>query len=202
MTTIRLADADDAAQVAAIYAPYVHAAATSFEIDAPGAEEMRERILRTLSRVPWLVCARDAEVLGYAYAGKHRDRAAYQWSVDVSVYVDARAQRRGVGRALYTSLLRLLVVQGYYNAYAGITLPNPSSVGLHEALGFQPVGIYREVGHKLGAWHDVGWWSLRLQALTSDPPPPSDPSAVRGSEAWKAALVAGVPLLRIDPPHG
>jgi L-amino acid N-acyltransferase YncA len=197
MTTIRLATAADAAQIAAIYAPHVTAAATSFELEAPGADEMRGRIATTLARTPWLVCARAAEVLGYAYASKHRERAAYRWSVDVSVYIDDRVHGRGVGRALYTSLLGLLVLQEYYNAYAGITLPNRASVGLHEALGFRSVGVYRAVGHKLGAWHDVGWWHLQLQPLAREPREPTAVGELDGSPAWIEAMVAGLSCLRV-----
>ena len=118
-------------------------------------------------------------VLGYAYASRHRDRAAYQWSIDVSVYVRADAHRRGIGRALYAALLRIVTAQGFYRAYAGITLPNASSVGLHEAMGFRPVGVYRAVGYKLGAWHDVGWWDLALAAAGPAPPPPRSVKTTR-----------------------
>ena len=123
---------------------------------------------------------------GYAYASRHRDRAAYQWSIDVSVYVRADAHRRGIGRALYAALLRIVVAQGFYNAYAGITLPNPASVGLHESFGFRPVGMYRRVGHKLGAWHDVGWWALDLQ-----PRPASPAAGARGRYAAGDGGMAG-----------
>ena len=99
-------------------------------------------------------------MVGYAYAGRHRSREAYQWSVEVSVYVAENQHRRGVGRALYTSLVECLRLQGFFHAYAGITLPNPASVGLHESLGFQPVGVYKDVGYKLGQWHTVGWLEL------------------------------------------
>jgi L-amino acid N-acyltransferase YncA len=192
---IRLATADDADAVQGIYAPIVRDTAISFEVDPPSVAEMRQRILDTLVQWPWLVCERDGEVVGYAYAGKHRVRAAYQWSVDVSVYIHERARRRGVGRALYSALLRMLVPQGFYNAYAGITLPNASSVGLHEGCGFEPLGVYRGVGYKLGAWHDVGWWQLSLQPPAVEPQPPVALAAVRGSAAWEAALAAGTSLL-------
>ncbi len=196
-STIRLATERDAEPVQAIYAPIVRDTAISFEVDPPSLAEMRTRIAETLVHWPWLVCERDGEVLGYAYASRHRVRAAYQWSVDVSVYIDAHARRAGVGRALYSSLLRILVLQGFYNAYAGITLPNAASVGLHEALGFQPMGVYRTVGYKLGAWHDVGWWQLTLQPHPIDPPLPVDIGAVQHSAVWDAARAAGVRLLRL-----
>lgn len=194
---IRLATADDAAPIQAIYAPNVLHTAISFEHVPPTVEEMRQRIQKTLPRWPWLVCEHRGEIVGYVYAGAHRTRAAYQWSVDVSVYVQARVHRAGVGRALYSSLLALLTLQGFHCAYAGITLPNLGSVGLHEALGFRPIGVYREVGYKLGAWHDVGWWSLRLGAAPGAPEPPQELGTLQATPAFEASLVCGLPLLRL-----
>ena len=187
--TIRLASEEDAAGVLAIYAPFC-ATPVSFEEEPPSLDEMRRRIARTLERWPWLVCADGAEVLGYVYASPHRERAAYRWSVEVTAYVAAGQRRRGVGRALYTSLFRLLEWQGYCNAFAGITLPNPASVGLHEALGFRPIGVYRHVGYKCGAWHDVGWWQRELRPPEPEPPPPRDLPELKGEAAWQAALSA------------
>lgn len=194
--TVRLATENDAEQIVGIYAPIVRDAAISFEVDPPTVDEMRRRIAETLERVPWLVCERAGEILGYAYASTHRERAAYQWAVDVSVYVHEHTRRSGVGRALYSSLFKLLALQGFYNAYAGITLPNPASVDLHESLGFQPVGVYRSVGYKLGAWHDVGWWQLPLKIPSGPPTPPVEIRVVRESPAWHAALATGLPFLR------
>jgi L-amino acid N-acyltransferase YncA len=197
--TIRLATEHDAEQIAAIYAPNVSDTIISFELEPPSAVEMRRRIEVTLKRYPWLVCERQGRVLGYAYASAHGSRAAYQWSVDVSVYVHKDARRTGVGRALYASLVAALDLQGFYNAYAGATLPNPASVRLHEAVGFRPVGVYRGVGFKLGAWHDVEWWHLPLRERVADPDPPADLPSVLGSEEWDAALAKGLPFVRRDP---
>jgi len=169
---IRLATTDDAAAVAAIYRPYVAGTAISFEVAPPTTEEMRARMAGVLERLPWLVCEHERHVVGYAYASPHRAREAYQWSVDVAVYIQADQHRRGVGRKLYDELFAQLRRLGYVNAYAGITLPNPQSVGLHEAMGFQPVGVYRKVGFKLGKWCDVGWWHLQLQDLPGVPASP------------------------------
>ena len=190
-TMIRLAGPGDARAVAAIYAPYVTAASTSFEYAPPDAAEMAARIASTLAFTPYLVLESGGEVLGFAYASKHRERAAYQWSVDVSVYVHDRAHRRGVGRALYESLFALLRLQGFYTAHAGITLPNPASVGLHEALGFRLVGVYRAVGFKRGAWHDVGWWQLPLRERTGTPDPPRSLGEAQRDPEWERALAAG-----------
>ena len=172
---IRLATPDDAAAVAAIYGPYVSDTAISFEVTPPSVDEMRTRITTLLARFPWLVFEDEGQVVGYAYASPHHVRAAYQWSVDVAIYVDRTRHRSGVGRRLYEALFPLLVSLGYVNAYAGITLPNERSVGLHETLGFRPVGVYRNVGFKMGQWRDVGWWHRPLQALPGAPVPPVAP---------------------------
>jgi phosphinothricin acetyltransferase len=186
---IRLANGNDATAVAAIYRPYVTESAISFEDEPPTTEAMADRIASTVG--PWLVLERDERVVGYAYGSKHRDRAAYAWSVDVSVYVDAAHHRGGIGCALYTSLLALLRLQGFYAAHAGITLPNVASVGLHESFGFRPVGVYTKVGYKRGAWHDVGWWQLPLRECEGEPAPPRSLKEVRGDPAWEGALGAG-----------
>jgi phosphinothricin acetyltransferase len=191
---IRLATSADAAQVRDVYAPSCDTP-ISFELAPPDVEEMRGRLEKVLAQYPWLVCEEGGEVLGYAYAGQHRERAAYRWSVDTAVYVRQGRQRRGVGRALYTSLLAMLPLQGYVNAYAGVTLPNPASVGLHEAMGFQPVGVYRRVGFKCGAWYDVAWYQRPLQTLMGEPPPPVRLEEVRHTAAWVEALHRGLRLL-------
>ena len=197
MTIIRLANTNDAGQIQAIYAPIVRDMATSFELEAPSEGEMQQRITNTLKHFPWLVCEKNGEILGYVYASKHRTRAAYQWSVDTSVYIHHQTRRAGIGRALYSSLFKILCLQGYVNAYAGIALPNPGSVGLHEAVGFEPVGIYRQVGYKLGAWHDVGWWQLRLQQPPSAPEAPRDIHSVQQTPEWDSALATGKALLTV-----
>jgi phosphinothricin acetyltransferase len=157
--------------VQAIYAPFVSDSAISFETVVPDVAEIRCRIGDKRERFPWLVFEVDGTVAGYAYASAHRTRQAYQWSVDVSVYVDPRFQRRGVGRSLYLALFDLLRRQGFVNAYAGVTLPNPGSEGLHRSLGFEPVGVYRQVGFKFDRWHDVVWLHLRLRDDASAPAP-------------------------------
>jgi L-amino acid N-acyltransferase YncA len=168
---IRPAALSDAAEIAAIYAPVVEATFISFETEAPTAPQMAERIAATTRTHPWLVFEDPTGIVGYAYAGPHGARGAYRWSVNVTVYNAERARRRGVGRALYGELLPILRRQGFHMAFAGIALPNAASVGLHEAMGFVSVGVYREVGHKLGAWRDVGYWSLELQPMASPAEP-------------------------------
>jgi phosphinothricin acetyltransferase len=170
---IRSVELPDAQALRDIYAPFVSDSATSFEADPPDARTMEQRILELRERFPWLVYEAGGEILGYAYASPHRAaRKAYQWCVEVSVYIHARARRRGVGRALYASLFELLRRQGYVNAYAGITLPNPGSVRLHESMGFVPVGVYPRIGFKFGKWHDVLWLQLRLQEAAEPVPDP------------------------------
>ena len=193
-TLLRLACPADAGAIQAIYGPIVRDTVISFERDPPTVDEMRRRIADTLPTHPWLVCERDGAVTGYAYACRHRARAAYDWSVDVSVYIHPAWRRRGIGRALYASLFAVLKLQGFYNAYAGIALPNPGSVGLHQAVGFRPVGVYREVGFKFGAWHDVGWWHLALQPKPAAPEPPLSIAELQAHPLWSEAL-GGAPAL-------
>jgi len=170
--SIRTATPDDAAAIAAIYAPIVRDTAISFELEAPDANEMRSRLLATLKTLPWLVSLDTAgEVDGYAYASRHRERPAYQWSVDTTAYVRADRRGHGIGKALYAALFGELVALGYFQAFAGIALPNAASIALHESVGFAPLGIYRDVGFKRGAWHDVGWWQRALQPVGEPQPP-------------------------------
>jgi L-amino acid N-acyltransferase YncA len=162
---IRDADAErDAAACAAIYAPYVRDTAISFEEVPPTTAEMAARIERLTTTHAWLVAEDECEILGYAYACPHRERAAYRWTTEVSVYVDASHRRRGAGRQLYESLLRTLAERGYQVALAVIGLPNDASVAFHESFGFEPAGVYRRLGFKFGTWWDVGWWQLDLAA--------------------------------------
>ena len=196
---IRLATPDDADGVQAIYAPVVRDTAISFEWEPPSTAEMRARITNILGdALPWIVYASDDACHGYAYAAPHRARAAYRWSVDVSVYIHPGSRRRGVGHALYTSLFAVLALQGFQNAYAGATLPNAASVGLHTRVGFQKIGVYTRVGFKHGAWHDVIWWHRALGPYPLDPAPPLTLVEAAQSPAWDAALAAGMHWLAPD----
>ena len=160
---IRDADsARDAAACAAIYAPYVRDTAISFEDIPPTPAEMAARIERLTNTHAWLVAENEHEILGYAYACPHRERAAYRWTTEVSAYVDARRRRHGAGRQLYDSLLNILTEQGYQVALAVIGLPNDPSVAFHESFGFEPAGVFHRLGFKFGEWWDVGWWELDL----------------------------------------
>jgi len=177
--TIRPAAIDDASAVAAIYAPYVRDTAISFELEPPDAEEMARRIAQISGTYPYLVCcAGDGRVVGYAYASRHKERAAYRWDVDVSVYVDNAFCGRGIGTMLYTRLFELLERQGFRRAYAGIDIPNPASEALHIKFGFKPVGIFRSTGWKLGKWRDVLWMDRPVGDGDNAPPGEITPAEV------------------------
>lgn len=163
---VRVATSDDASAVQAIYAPMVLDTVISFELIPPTVDEMAARIAATVPIYPFLVAEVEGKVVGYAYAGQHRAREAYRWSVDVTVYIDPAVHRKGLGRALYQRLLPLLEKQGFHPAYAGIALPNAGSIGIHEALGFTHIGTYPEVGYKHSQWHSVGYWRKPLCAVT------------------------------------
>jgi phosphinothricin acetyltransferase len=196
MVRIRLACELDAESLASIYSPFVEHTAISFETTAPGRDEMLRRLLTTTAVYPWLVCELNGTVAGYAYATQHRVRDAYRWSVDTSAYIEPAHHRRGIGRGLYASLFEVLRAQGFFNAYAGITLPNAASVGLHEAVGFQHLGVYERVGHKLGAWHDVGWWQFVLQAHSQNPAEPLALGTVLARPNWERLVRSGEGLIR------
>jgi len=169
---VRDATPDDAALCAAIYAPYVTGSVITFESEPPDAGAMAERIAAAQVKHAWLVAERDGAVAGYAYAGPWKARPAYRWSCEATVYVAAGAQRGGVGRALYAALLDRLAARGYRTVVGGVTLPNDASVGLHRALGFEPVGTFPRIGWKLGEWRDVHYL---VRHLGPDSDRPAEP---------------------------
>jgi L-amino acid N-acyltransferase YncA len=169
-SSVRAATAADAAACAAIYAPYVTDTAITFELEPPSAAQMAERIAAAHA---WLVLEDDGVVVGYAYAGPYKERAAYRWSCEVSVYLDGRRRRRGGGRALYEELFARLAERGFRTAVAGMTLPNDPSVGLHTALGFEPIGTCRRIGFKHGRWRDVLWAQRALGRYDEEPVEPA-----------------------------
>ena len=189
---VRLATPLDGPALAAIYRPSVVERVTSFELDPPDGAEMARRVERYLERTPWLVAEREGVVVGYAYAGLHRERPAYRWSVETSAYVRDDAHRGGVARTLYGSLFAILALQGFRNAYAGITLPNAASEGFHESFGFRRVGVYHGVGYKFGAWHDVLWLEREILPRIVAPPPPVTLPGLRADPMSVAAVAAAL----------
>ena len=193
---IRLAAAADADAIHQIYSPIVRDTHISFEQTAPAASEIAARIEATLAQYPWLVCAINGRLAGYAYASAFRARAAYQWTAETTVYVHPDFQRRGVSRALYSALLAVLREQGYCSAVGVIALPNEGSIRAHEALGFRKVGIFKSVGHKAGAWRDTGWWQLELRKPPSSPQAPRPITQLTTQDNFDALLQAGLRHLR------
>jgi phosphinothricin acetyltransferase len=166
---IRTARDDDAAAIHAIYAPSISDGVATFETELPGVEAMRERLRTRLKHYPWLVWEEAGEVLAYAYAGRFRERAAYDWIAETSIYVRADAHRRGIARKLYGVLLDVMRLQGITQAVGVITLPGTASVAMHESMGFTAAGVWRQCGYKLGQWWDVGVWQKELQEATNPP---------------------------------
>ena len=174
--TIRFADRGDAAAIAALYAPYVEGSAVSMEDSAPTAQDMAARIAGGGDHYPWLVSEEEGRIIGFASASRFRPRQGYRFTVETSVYVVPDRQGAGLGRALYTALIDLLVRQGFTQAIAALTEPNPGSAGLHRAIGFKKCGTYGQVGWKLGRWWDIGLWQ---RALAEQQTPPAEPKPFR-----------------------
>lgn len=172
MKNIRLATAKDAESILKIYEPYILNTSFTFETEPPSVPAFAERINEYLKSWPWLVCEINGMIAGYAYAGKHRERAAYQWCVESSIYIHDDFQKAGVGKALYAALIEILKKQGFRNVYAVINLPNEKSVAFHESFGFTYFATYEKVGYKLGKWKNVGWWQLPINEYNDEPAPP------------------------------
>lgn len=172
MYTIRIATEADAKGILDIYAPYITNTSYTFETEVPTVEDFAARIRNYLATWPWLVCERGGEIAGYAYATRHRERVAYQWCTESSVYIHDDHQKKGIARALYLALFNILEHQGFRNVYAVINLPNPKSVALHENCGFEYFTTFEKVGYKLGRWKNVGWWKLVLNDYGDEPAAP------------------------------
>jgi L-amino acid N-acyltransferase YncA len=174
---IRIAQSSDATSIARIYRPYVEGTSITFEEEAPTAAEMEGRIAKVGADYPWLVAEEEGEVLGYAYVSKYRERAAYRWSLETSIYVERESRGRGLGCALYGALIPIMRELGAATLYGVITLPNPRSLALHARFGFEPLCTFAKVGFKRGSWHDVGWTVLRLRGTSAadDAETPTEP---------------------------
>lgn len=174
MFKIRIARVEDAREILDIYRPYIEESATSFESVLPSVNEMEGRIRNCLEEHCWLVWEDEGRIRGYAYASQYHPRAAYRWTAEVSIYIDKQYHGRGAGKILYQALFQILRLQGYYNAYACICLPNDASVGIHESFGFKLAAHDHQIGYKFGQWWDTGWWELFLkdkQIIPSEPLP-------------------------------
>lgn len=168
---IRPAELGDAQEMLAIYAPYVLETTVSSEYQPPDMQEFCRRIQTFSEKLPWLICEIDGKAAGYGYASPHRTRAAYQWSVETSIYVAPDFHRHGIARALYSALFELLRMQGYYNIYVGITSPNERSIKFHKAMGFIISGAYQNSMYKFGQWRDVLWMGKQLREHEGEPQP-------------------------------
>jgi phosphinothricin acetyltransferase len=186
--TVRLATPDDAAACAAIYGPYVAETAISFELTPPTADEMAARIEKVTAHWPWLVVEVDGIVRAYAYGTRHRDRPAYDWTTETTVYVDRDFRARGLGRIAMRSLIAVLRLQGFHLLVAGITAPNPGSFRLHESLGFERIGEFEAIGWKFDGWHGVEFWGLELGAREPVPDPVTPIRELVGTPELEAAL--------------
>ncbi len=193
---IRLAERSDAAAIQEIYSPIVRDTHISFEMTVPDVAEIEARIVKTSAQYPWLICAIDEQLAGYAYASAFRSRYAYQWTTETTVYVHRDFQRRGVARALYHSLIAILREQCYCTAVGVIALPNAGSIRAHEALGFRKIGVFKNAGFKAGSWRDTGWWQLDLRPMPESPQPPRAISEVANDEDFAGHLAAGLPFIR------
>jgi phosphinothricin acetyltransferase len=169
---IRLAKEEDANEILAIYSPYIINTSFTFETGVPTEQEFKERIRNYLQTYPWLVSEINNEIAGYAYAARHRERVAYQWCVESSIYIKDDYQHSGIAQALYSALIEILKKQGFMNVYGVINLPNDKSVRFHEKIGFNWFATYEKVGFKLGQWKNVGWWKLQANEYIDEPPAP------------------------------
>ncbi|GAC1420646.1 MAG: GNAT family N-acetyltransferase [Flavisolibacter sp.] len=172
MVAVRIAEHQDTSDIINIYTPYVLRHATTFETQVPSLLEMENRVRHYLERYPWLVCTLNNMVIGYVYASAYKDREAYRWSCECSVYFLIAYQGKGLAKELYKVLFTILKVQGFRSVLAGITLPNPASIKLHEGFGFKCLAIYENIGYKLDSWKSVGWWRLQINEFSSQPAPP------------------------------
>lgn len=187
---IRLINESDCAATLNIYKPYVLHTIISFEYEPPSFEEYLQRIQTNTAEYPWLVCLFENNIIGYAYVSKHRYRTAYQWSPESTIYLAPEAQGKGIARLLYETLFSILRLQGYFNVYAGVALPNEKSVGFHRALGFEEIGIFKKVGYKHGGWHDTHWFQLELKEHAPNPPFPRTINEVKKDISFNQIMEA------------
>ena len=193
---IRPAEARDAESILEIYKPYITYTPVSFETEVPTIDVFSQRIVDYQEKLPWLVCEIANELAGYSYATNHRQRTAYDCSKELSVYVHPNFKHRGIATGLYTAMIEILKHQGVSNVLAGIALPNSESVGFHERFGFKLVGIYHNIGFKLGRFHDAGWWELQIDANLKSQVNIRPVHELIGTDIWDRAIELGVSRIR------
>lgn len=185
---IRLATINDSDSILKIYAPFITDTVITFEYQVPTETEFRNRMAGIQKEYPWIVCEIDNCIVGYAYASRFHEREAYQWSADFSIYIHPEYHRKHIGKALYYALCELLKLQGFYNAYALVTMPNRNSESLHESFGFKTTGVCHNVGYKLGSWHDVKWYELNLNPQPDAPEKPISIGEIENATEFKSIL--------------
>ena len=187
---LQLIKEEDISEVLEIYAPYVQNTPITFECDIPSLENFSDRVHHYTEQYPWIVAKDHGKILGYAYASTYRSREAYQWCCELSVYLRPQAQGMDLGRTLYSALMDLLTLQGYYTVYGVITLPNEASLALHNQLGFSMDGIQENCGFKLGSWHNTAIMSKTLRDFE---PPVSGPKSIHelSTDVINAILAKG-----------
>ena len=190
MESIRIANLSDALAISEIYKPYVEQTAISFETIPPNENDIKNRITNVLKKHVWLVYEIDEEVVAYAYSAAFRERKAYQWIAEASVYIDQIHQRKGIGSKLYSALHKIMTIQGYTNSYAGMTVPNEASRNFHLSLGYESLAYFQDIGYKFGKWHSTEWFSKTLNSKTNDPSDPLSIDEISTSELNKALIIS------------
>lgn len=195
---IRLATEADSDSILQIYAPYITDTVITFEYQVPTITEFRERMTKIQRKYPWLVCEINNDIVGYAYASCFNEREAYDWSVDFSVYINQKYHRMGIGRALYFALIEVLKLQGYNNAYAGVTMQNINSEGFHESFGFRLIGVYENVGYKFGRWHNVEWYGLKIKEYDEKPVKPKSIDEISNTNEFNIIIEKAEQMVRLE----
>lgn len=170
---IRLIKETDAQPALDIFRYYVDNTNISFEYDPPTLEEYIQRIKTNTEKYPWLVCLNNDKLIGFAYGSTHRYRTAYQWSPESTIYLAPNFHSKGIGRILYETLFEVMKLQGYFNVFAGVALPNEKSIRLHRAMGFDDIGIFKNVGYKHSSWIHTHWFQLLLNEHKLNPSTPT-----------------------------
>src|SRR5690606_4365208 len=186
---IRMATPGDAHGMLAVYRPYVETTANTFEYEVPSVEDFTGRVQAVIPDFPWLVCEHNGIIVGYACAHKHRERAAYQWSPESTVYIAQAYHGKGIARILYEALFAMLRLQGFVNVYAGVLATNINSTQFHRAFGFEEIGLFKNIGYKLGAWHSNLWYQFHLMEHPVTPPMPKKMLEILGTDECNNILL-------------